>query len=92
MSQPYDQPLFGDADEAPTVRKLTAKDKDDALHKVTWRRYRGTSRPCDDCFMGGRGLVKPKPSVWVREQAKVEAFLCYDHKALRLETESLRGS
>lgn len=81
-------PLFGEPDVPATARKLTAKDRDDALNKVTWRRYKGTSRPCEDCFTDG-GRLKPRPSVWVREQAKVEAFLCYHHKALRLEVETL---
>lgn len=90
MSQPYDVPLFGDADEAPTVRKLTAKDKDDALHKIAWRRHKGGSRLCDDCFINNVGTSVN--ATWVRAQGGVDVFLCYRHKALRLESESLRGS
>lgn len=86
MSQPYDVPLFGDDAPARPVRELSAKDRDDAAHKVTWRRTAGQMTACRDCLRGG-GISRT--ASFIRTEAGAEIPLCYHHKALRDEADAL---
>lgn len=88
MSQPYDIPLFGEPDAAPVARTPTAKDKDDALNKVSWRPNKSGRRLCNDCF--DNNVRTTVNATWVRTQNGLDLYLCYRHKALRLEQEQLR--
>lgn len=87
MSENLD--LFGNPITAPTPIVQSAKDKDDAL-QVVWRPYKGSSVPCQECttqYMLGRrsGVTSAK---WVRREGEHELYLCYPHKAERLDREN----
>jgi len=92
LSQPYDQPLPGFDAAVPTpARVQSAKDRDDAAHKVTWRKYKGAPRGCQDCFdeiqSGTRNVFGR--SVFIRAVGGIERPICYEHKALRDEQDAI---
>lgn len=83
MSQPYDLPLFGDPDPPRTEREKSAKEKDDALNKVLWTRYRVAGIQCVDCVIEyplglrtGIGAAN-----WMRTHGQDKRVLCWMHKA-----------
>lgn len=80
-------------EDAPVkqVRQRSKKDEDDDANKLSYRTYKGTSRQCDDCrdevnreerFTFGRAIV-------LRIKGGDQRYLCYEHKALRMEAEAL---
>ena len=81
------EPLFGEPDTPVLARSLSAKDRDDAKNKEFWRRLKGASRVCDDCFLNN--VTSGVSATWLYEKGGAQTFLCYRHKALRLEAGAL---
>lgn len=83
MSQPYDVPLFGDPDPPKVQRQQSAKDKDDALNKIVWTRYKVPGVQCVDCTVEyPQGLrVSIGIASWMRVQGEDKRVLCYHHKS-----------
>lgn len=69
-----------------SARELSAKDRDDAAHKVTWRRTAGQMTACRDCLRAGG---PSRTASFIRIEAGAEIPLCYHHKALRDEADAL---
>lgn len=93
MSQPYDVPLFGDPDPAKAKRELSRKEQDDAANKVTWRRYKGQPRSCQDCFeeIQQHKRMTFGKAAFIRSHRGVDRPICYEHKALRDEADAINN-
>lgn len=82
MSQPYDLPLFGEPDPPKVTRGQSAKDKDDAVNKIVWTRYKVAGVQCVDCaleYPQGR-RVSIGIASWMRVHGEDKRVLCYHHK------------
>lgn len=66
----------------PLPRERTAKEKDDAEHKVYWAKFVSVKRvhcyACIDLRMNGHDIV-PQRAAWSRKQGAVEVLLCSIH-------------
>lgn len=84
MSQPYDQPLFGEPDPPKPQRELSKKDLDDAANKIVWTRYKIAGVQCSDCVIEhtrSNGWAQITAASWMRVQGQDKRVLCYRHKA-----------
>ena len=96
MSQPYDQPLFGDPDPPKVQRVRSAKENDDAINRVIWTRYKIAGVLCVDCTteypQGKRAGISA--ASWLRVHGEDKRVLCYDHKAeyMYRETHTTKGT
>lgn len=90
MSQPYDQPLFGDPDPPKAQRQQSHKDRDDAVNKIVWTRYKIPGIQCVDCTNEYREGQRPTilSASWIRIQGEDKRALCYQHKAEYLSREN----
>ena len=83
MSQPYDEPLFGEPDKPKPQRVQSHKDRDDAANKITWTRYKVPGVQCSDCVVQHTrdGWSQIGAASWMRVQGQDKRVLCYRHKA-----------
>lgn len=91
MSQPYDQPfdLFGDTPEPKPGRKQSAKDVDDAINKVYWRRYKIAGIVCWEWINRPAPGQRCGPATWLRLQGPDQRALCSRHKQEYTDAEAL---
>jgi hypothetical protein len=85
-------PMF-DQPAAPVQRQLSAKDKDDALNKVTWRRYKVAGIVCWEWVNSPDGLRQSQcgPATWLRVQGADQRALCFRHRQEYLHREALEA-
>lgn len=90
MSQPYDVPLFGDPEQPKPARQQSAKDADDAVNKVYWRRYKVAGIVCWE-WINGHPPARERcsPAVWLRIQGTDQRALCSRHKQQYTDDETL---
>lgn len=93
MSQPYDQPLFGDPGPPRPRREMTKKEADDAANKIVWTRYRVANTQCTDCVveypLGQRTSIGA--GAWLRVQGDDKRVLCLHHRGEYLHREQLEA-